>query len=234
MSDALFFWAGVDGQPAKLGNIEESTATISFFEAKILHDENQVIVYGYGKTDEALIKENDKWGKKTFEEKGEFIQISLPLKDFKEGKRDKKATPFTKTIGEYLKANFADKTFCFDLALNSCPAKNLDSLSKNLNYKFEEVPGCYILPAIFPEGIFCIEPNLIPKDFNLNTEVKKGNYNGSRGQSEGEKLTERLSFFKTLIYPVDVDTKELGIKEISKAFNALDENEKVIIQMIMK
>ena len=234
MSDCLFLWKQKEGQPHKLGGIEKAVADIEFDEAKIYHDENKAILYGYGISNNTIWRPNPKI--KKYEqydyEQRELIQISLPLQDFKEGDYQKKATDFTRIVGKYLIHNFADKCFTIMLKLNSVNEGNLLKLENNLDWTVDEDPGAFILPYIIPTWTECTEDKL--KDFTLDTSVitytKKGSTNY---HNELNKLNDRWEFLKSLLYEKGFDHKDFDVATVAKAYNTLDVEAKEIISLLM-
>jgi hypothetical protein len=237
----LWYNPQTDGQPIKIGGIDkpENNHSIFFSECKLHIDEKNVIIYGYGIVD-GLVKHNDNGTYKAIEFKEpELLQIRLPISEEEKG-----STLFTQTVGRWLKFHYGEikeNSLTFTLALNSCDRLNLEEVKKHPEWTFtqEKCPLIYIFRSVFPDQVIEIESDKL-KDFTYQLTESTGNkkkpFGGSYSQKESEKLADRLSFLKSLLYP-DMkveETKDLGVKEMSKAFNSLSESEQSIVNLLMK
>jgi hypothetical protein len=241
---SLWYNEGKDGQPSKLGGIDKADHEIIFTEAKLFIDENNVIIYGYGLvTGKVKQKINDNFQDVSFDSE-KLIQIRLPRKE------GKGSTLYTQVISEWLVTNYKlgeNESLVFQINLTPGNEKsdkaNLEDLQQNLTWQVDTNPGKYVLRNYFPSDISLVKSEKL-KDFNFDgaEAVKNSNFTKKsgfgNGQTELEKLNDRVVFLQTLIYPElsqeQIKEKKLGLAEWAKALTSLGEKEMEIINLIMK
>lgn len=243
-------------QPIKVGGINKGDHLITFSEAKLFFDDQNTIIYGYGNvTGNAKIADPKDPTKKIdgkiktnwidFGDEVKLIQVRLTS-----NKSNKSYSLFSDVIGKWLKSHYQDlaenECLVFSLKLNSLNDQVLQGINENLDsFEIDKGAGKFTLLNAFPTGVIKCEEDVL-KGFKLDSEeslkdnngYEKKPWNGGGGQTELQRLNDRLGFFLNLIYPKltpeQIKEKNLQLAEYAKAFKNLEESEQEVVNLLMK
>jgi hypothetical protein len=252
MSDVLYNSYPVKDptkKPNKLGGIKDAKVTVTFSECKIVFNgEDSVVLYGTGMLESGKILQNlGKYPEKDFKTyepaKDHLFQLNFPLKNYEEGKAKHEATPFTSAVANFCKNNLnQDSVYTFAIVLNPFPTqKLLENWITRVDDKSANIDCADNLSAsVFIYGITELKPESVEflKAFDYSEATKKteysGGFGGGKSQAEKDRLNDRWEFLKSFLYDDKTDHKAFTIKEVSKAFNSLEDGEQDIITLLMK